>query len=107
MNGTRTFSTQWVTHVTPLAAQIHGHKRDIDRRAMMANTRDPTPLHSSVTGSRISVTRPSSLRRGGNAMKLAHVCAAANVQIQNCIFLGQKYIYNPTFFPCDYNVILA
>ena len=35
-NRTRCFSTQWVTHVTPLAAQIHGHKCDIHRRAMIA-----------------------------------------------------------------------
>ena len=36
-NRTRCFSTQWVTHVTPLAAQIHDHKCDIERRAMIIN----------------------------------------------------------------------
>ena len=57
------FSTQSVMHVTPFAAQIHGHKRDIDRRATITNTyvhrryhvntHDPAPLHSSVIQARI------------------------------------------------------
>ena len=37
-NDCHCFSTQWMMHVTPLTAQIHGYKHDIDRRAMIANT---------------------------------------------------------------------
>ena len=93
------FSTQSVTHVTPLAAQIHGHKRDIDRRATItntyvhrryhANTHDPTPLHSSVTGSHITVSPdPSSLGRGGNArlaIAVVLVVHGSGLEIQKLI----------------------
>ena len=63
------FPLKWVMPVTPLAAQIHGQKHDIEepwsptrRRSEHANTRDPTPLHSSVIGSHVTVSPdPSSL----------------------------------------------
>ena len=67
------------THVdlTPLAAQIHGHKRDIEEpwsptHASMQTCM--TPLHSSVTGSRITVSPDSSsLAKGRQRQTSPHL----------------------------------